>query len=288
MPGWTPMSFGSQNDYNNGTGAWTQYGPEGPGHGGGASPSPQGPPPYVPGTNPFLNPEYTSGSGTDRANMVAAEGSYLMGRKGPQLTAQDTTGLQNARANQQSSLGLMQQAAMGQAPSIAQAQTYGAMGNNIAAMNAASQGRGGAAQAMAQGGGLMNNTAMQGAMSRSNEQAGYLNQYGQNTASLRGNDISQYGADTQQYLRGLGLSSQQGILNAQTNMQMQQQEMQNEINAASMRQAVAQQWQQKRNNDNQTAQQAATGYAKAMEGGMSASDSRLKTDVRRYRGIMDF
>lgn len=274
------MSFGNANDSKNGTGAWTGITQQ-PGDGPGPTPQQAN----AANGSPFLDPNYYPDAANDdaakRAVMVGNKSAQLMGRAAPQLVAGDTSGLTQARNNQEQSLGLMRNAAMGQVPSIAQAQTYGAMGSNIAAMNAASQG-GPAAGAMNQGAGIMNNTAGQGAMARSGEQAWYMSQYGQATGGLQKNDIGQYGSDTEQYLRGLGLGTQQGILNANTVFGLQGQEMQNEIgHAAAAQQAQAQNQQQK----NQDVQQGLTTAGTVVGAAAAAmSDRRVKTGIRR--GIM--
>jgi hypothetical protein len=162
--------------------------------------------------------------GTNAANINWQRGTAILGRNSPGIAQTDQGGIMNARAQQEQALGMMQQSAMGNGPSVAQAQTYGNMGANIASMNAASQGRGGPAQAMSTGANAMNNTAMQGGMARSNEQAGLMSMYGQNAAGLNANDVTQYGTDLQQMSRARDIATQQGIMNAQTVYGMNQQQ----------------------------------------------------------------
>lgn len=152
-----------------------------------------------------------------QAQNAAKQDNQLMSRIGPAISQTDQGNQMQSRAAQEQALGMMRNAAQGNGPSVAQAQTYGNMGGGIAAMNAAAQGRGanvgGQIASGAQGMSTMSN---QGAMGRSQEQNGLMNQYGKAAAGLNASDIGQYGMDLEQLNRARGLANQQAMLNANT------------------------------------------------------------------------
>lgn len=171
-------------------------------------------------SNPQLQAEY------NQAKQAAQADNQLMSRVGPAIAQTDQANTMQARGNQEQALGMMRNAAMGNGPSVAQAQTYGNMGGGIAAMNAASQGRGAnVAGQMGTGSQNMSGMAMQGANARSQEQAGLMGQYGKAAAGLNASDIGQYGMDLEQMNRARGLANQQAMLNANTAFGQNQMDM---------------------------------------------------------------
>jgi len=219
------------------------------------------------------------GQDQKQGEKIAGFDQSLYNRQGPSLTAQDASQLAAARGQQTNALGLMQNYASGNGPSVSEAQTYGNLGSNIAAMNAASQGPSGPANAMATGYGAGVRASFAGAGQRSQEQAGLMQAYGQGAGKLGASDIAQFGTDTQQLGRAGQLAAQQGILNAQTIFGVNQQEANNQEALAAYQQGLWQQQQQQKSQQMGMEMQAINAGMGAMKS--YGSDERMKKDVQR-------
>lgn len=231
-----------------------------------------------------FGPNYT-GQEDARFNRLNQYSQGLMGRGAPTMGVNAEGVANNAqdRSMQNGAVDMQRKYAMGQGPSVAQAQTFGALGSGAAAMNVASQG-GHAAGAMAAGAPGMQSTAMQGGIARSKEQNGLMNAYGEGTNTLRKGDVGQYSQDMSQGIRSQGLSNDQNMLNAQTNLAGLGQEEQSEIQSQDFANALYQQQMQTKAQGDKEAWangMAGANYVASM-GGMS--DRRAKTSIRR--GLM--
>lgn len=198
---------------------------------------------------PPVDTSTTNGNTAAEQSQLAAMQNFdssINNRAAPGVAQSDQGGIMNARAQQEQALGLMQRSAMGQGPSVAQAQTYGQMGSGIAAMNAAGQSRGGPAQAMGIGGSSLNSMSAQGGQARAQEQAGLMNMYGKNAAGLNQADVGQYGMDLKQLGDTRGIGDQQSVLNAQTVYGANQQDMTGQLARQSFLQQSGQLDQQAR------------------------------------------
>lgn len=132
-----------------------------------------------------------------------------------------------ARSSQGDALGMMQQAALGNTPSVAQLQQQQGMQSAIAgqmAMQANARGASGMAQAgyggAANVAGLQRGGAMDASMLRAQEMANARNAYMQGASGMRGQDLQgqqmgmqmgQYGSDLSMRQRALGQAGQLGF-----------------------------------------------------------------------------
>lgn len=200
-----------------------------------------------------------------------------------------------ARGQQNSALGLLQAAALGQQPSAAQIQMQQGTQQSIQAQMAmANSARGGAQNAaLAQRNALMSGAQMQQAnvgqtaQLRAGEMATAQQAYMQGASGMRGQDLTQQGTNLQSQGMSENMAIQQGQLQTQQNQMnnAQQLGMYGLSNQSSLGQLGAntanQALNQQNNQYNATANAAAINGAIGAAGSMAMmSDERLKEDVR--------
>lgn len=228
-------------------------------------------------------------------------GDQAQGRMGAQAgygnADQDRMMGLGARGSQADALGLAQQAAMGNAPSVAQQQLLQGRDQSLQnAMAMANSVRGGGANlaaaqmgAMRQGGEQMGQVNQQSAMLRAQEMAAARAQYGGMAAQMRGQDMGLQGQDAQQSQFNAGLEQQQHGLNdayqagmyglqqhASDQSQMggikqQEDTAANQLGAGQINSGIA--------NQNAATTAAAGNQMMMMAAMLAASDERLKTNV---------
>lgn len=247
-------------------------------------------------------------AGTYAQGMNAAQGRNSIGQGmggasqyglgGYQQDYQNAQGnAAQARGSQQDALGLMQSAAQGNQPSVAQMQMQAGTEDSIKAqMAAANSARGGgAAEALAQRN-AQNNAAQaqqtnvfNTGMERAQEMAQARGQYGEMAGSMRGQDL----ASQQQAMAGQQMAyntaqaqAQLGLANTAQNDTMSlgmgglgNQAAGAQLNADTANQALQQQAQEFNASQNSSMVSGMVGAATGLAGAGMMSDIRAKTDV---------